>query len=284
MEKLVLNHYPEVASFVKFYRNISNIGLGANLLRCFERSGGQWTWLLGDDDIPVENAITKILAEIDAVSEDDFLIKFNSSNGGQVSLHERIHDLEELANYCKRNEFYSNLLFISSSIFKTSVMINNLSVGYHWNYTLSPHVAIIIKYLSIKGSICLIPQQLVIHGRAESEQQWNFVRLITGFTALADIEGAELFNIHAMPHIMRNYMGGRWLRSMAKAFLIINGRSMQFWRIHFLRVAGIYGGFTGFLITQAVWLIPLLNYIPSLRACINYLLGGQSAVKGLNRS
>jgi hypothetical protein len=284
VEQLVLDHYPSLKSFTRFYRNVSNIGLGANLLRCFEHSGSNWTWLLGDDDTPLENAILKILAEIDAAGDDDVLIKFNSANGGEVSNYERIYSLSELSIRCNVKGFYSNLLFISSSVFRTSTMLQHLGIGYHWNYSLSPHVAMLIKAMSYSGSIQLVPLHIVSHGRPDSEQQWNVVRLVTGFTTLADIEGAEKFQLLAMPYLMDVYLGGGWLRSMLKAFLTANGRSSRFWRLHFLRVAGVYGGGLGWCITQAVWLIPLLNYVPYLRVYCNSRLRGQSAMKGLERS
>ncbi|RZK28376.1 MAG: glycosyltransferase family 2 protein, partial [Hymenobacter sp.] len=57
---------PYLLSNVKVVRNTYNIGMAANILRCFENCDTEWLWVLGDDDPPHKNAVEIIIQEIKA--------------------------------------------------------------------------------------------------------------------------------------------------------------------------------------------------------------------------
>ena len=49
---------------VKILRNSINIGGNGNIIRCFEMCESDWIWVLGDDDMPMEEAIQSALSAI----------------------------------------------------------------------------------------------------------------------------------------------------------------------------------------------------------------------------
>ena len=228
---------PEVRSLpgidlqrIRFIRHSANIGLAANLLRCFEVAAGPWVWTLGDDDLPLPGAVQSILEEIKATDPEDILLKFNSTNGGQVNERYTIGDLEQLSKRCGDIGFYSNFLFISTSVFRKKVVLDRLNVGHHWAYSLAPHVAILLHAMAIRSAVKLVPRELVRHGPVSAGQQWNSVRLKAGLNSLGDIEGTEVFAASALPKLTLSYLRPRLWRNLALCFLSKNERSPRFWR------------------------------------------------------
>lgn len=281
---LVAERFPAEAPFIRIIRNPSNIGLAANLLRCFEHAKGEWTWLLGDDDPPLPSAVATILAELQHAKPFDILLKFNSSNGGNVSKRQRSKTIEDLSSRCKDVGFYSNLLFISSGVFRTDHMRKNLATGYHWGYTIAPHIAILIKSMTSGSSLLLAPFDLVEHGIAASDDQWNRVRLTTGFTALADLESAECFLQTAMPSIARCYIGTRPIKAILRDCLSDTGRPLEFWRLHYLRLGAVVGGWSGWWMVQLAWSLPILIKWTPIKRFSNRVIKRRSTVEGLDRS
>lgn len=281
---LVAERLPREAPFIRIIRNPSNIGLAANLLRCFEHAKGDWTWLLSDDDPPLASAVATILAELQHAESSDILLKFNSSNGGNVSKRQRSKTIEDLSSRCKDVGFYSNLLFISSGVFRTNHMRKNLATGYHWGYTLAPHIAILIKSMTSGSSLSLVPFDLVEHGKAASGDQWNPIRLSTVFTALADIESAECFLQTAMPLIARRYIGTLPIKAMVRDFFSDTGRPLEFWRLHYLRLGAIVGGWSGWWMVQLAWFFPILIKWTPIKRFSKRVIKRRSTVEGLDRS
>jgi hypothetical protein len=275
---------PACASRVTFLRNVGNIGLAANVLRCFEHARGKWVWVLSDDDTPLPAAVKTALLATERAIPSDVLLKFNSANGGHAAEHARIANIEELAIRCRDTGFYSNLLFISSSVFRTEVMRRHLSTGYHWGYSIAPHIAILLTCIPAGATVSIVPSSLVEHGVAEKKDQWNRSRLVTGFTSLAEIESSEQFARIAMPGIAMHYVGGRLIRSMVRDFFADTGRPSQYWQMHYLRLASVTGGWTGWMAIQLAWMLPHLVWVSPLRKAMQKFIRPYSALDGLSRS
>lgn len=126
--------YEKSCSYVKYYRNTKNIGFAQNYLKVVSYASGLYTWVLGDDDLPAENAIRELLNEIKKREKIDIIL-FNftqkdvymkkviknyiafADNESEFNLSND----SELFRYLN-NANYSHVLFsyISSYIFKTS--------------------------------------------------------------------------------------------------------------------------------------------------------------------
>lgn len=57
----ILDSYSKKYSFIKRIINESNIGADGNFLQCMKKASGQYTYLLSDDDILMENSLKNIL-------------------------------------------------------------------------------------------------------------------------------------------------------------------------------------------------------------------------------
>ena len=137
--------WPDDSPPIRWIRNPANIGLAANLLRVFEHSCGDWIWILGDDDPPLPDAVARIISAIGNAPEQCTLLKFNSTNGGEVSKTTDLGTPSDLAQKCRDPKFYSNLLFISSSVARRDRYIEKLGVGYHYAYSVAPHIAMLLS-------------------------------------------------------------------------------------------------------------------------------------------
>jgi glycosyltransferase involved in cell wall biosynthesis len=275
---------PASVGHVTFIRNVGNIGLAANVLRCFEHARGEWVWVLSDDDTPLPAAIKTALDAMESAIPSDVLLKFNSANGGYAAERARVANIEELAIRCRDTGFYSNLLFISSGLFRTEVFRRHLSTGYHWSYSIAPHIAILLTCIVEGATVGIVPFSLVEHGVAEKKDQWNRARVVTGFTSLAEIENSELFARVAMPRIAMHYVGGRFMRSMVRDFFADTGRPSEYWRMHYLRLASVTGGWTGWTVSQLAWMLPNLARLSPLRKALRKYIRPHSALDGLSRS
>lgn len=269
---------------VKIVRHSANIGLAANILRCFEYASGDWVWTLGDDDIPYPHAIQTILRELGKTEDRDILLKFNSANGGMVTEGKRIYTLEELSMRCSYIDFYSNFLFISSSVFRRKFVLERLGVGYHWGYSLSPHVAIVLHAMTSGLTVRLIPRELVQHGRVLPEQLWSVTRLRAAFNSLGDIEGADVFASVALPRLALAYLRPRMLRTLVLCFIAENERSPRFWRTFYARHAAVIGGMRGWAISQIAWILYCVAHVPGLRPLLKPLFPEGSAPVSYQRS
>lgn len=56
----IIREYKKKYQFIKYIRNEKNIGPDANFLQCMEKAQGHFIWLISDDDIVAEGAITQI--------------------------------------------------------------------------------------------------------------------------------------------------------------------------------------------------------------------------------
>jgi glycosyltransferase involved in cell wall biosynthesis len=63
---------------VRYLRNETNVGSGANFLQCFEQAGGKYVWIFADDDIIVPGGVAKILT---LLTIEDYALVHVSSYG-----------------------------------------------------------------------------------------------------------------------------------------------------------------------------------------------------------
>jgi glycosyltransferase involved in cell wall biosynthesis len=285
LEQYVCDRVEGARSAIRFVRNPSNIGACANVCRCFEVARGDWVWLLGDDDSLLPGALRSVLEVSAGASPSDVLLKFNSTNGGQVDHEEILDGIPALSTRCRNPLFYSNLLFISSSVYRRQTMVSRLSIGYHWCFSSAPHIAMLLDAIGAGGRMRLLPRELVRHGQAGAADNWNVTRVSAGFISLGDMESGGDFPANAMPAIALHYLGGRrWWRQLVKGFLSDTGRSPAFWCGYFVRFGSTIGGPRGLLITILAWGMRLLVKVPGVKTLGCRLLQPSDTLGNLDRS
>jgi glycosyltransferase involved in cell wall biosynthesis len=104
---------------VRVLRHRTNIGAHANIHRAIELAEGKWVWVLGDDDLPTEDAIARIFAAIDA---DTSAVFINFTTTLVAARHERPATLRStgLDAFIEILDLPNSLNFMSSSVWKTT--------------------------------------------------------------------------------------------------------------------------------------------------------------------
>lgn len=156
---------------IRVIRHESNIGGNANILRCIELSRGEWVWILGDDDPPVEGALELIFNKING-SQNLAMMNFKSPIGGAGSC-EVIggHNLLRIMDF-------GNFLFLSTSVFRRDLFIKYLADGYEAISTCAPHTAIALSVSVSENAKFLFIDQCIVDWEASPvSERWNFLRV-----------------------------------------------------------------------------------------------------------
>lgn len=270
---------------IKVYRNNLNIGLGPNLIRALEYSTSDWIWLLGDDDIPNIDSIEKISSCIRKNEHEDIcLIKFNSDAGGKLDNDLKIINTNELAILAKNPEIYSNLLFISNSIFNKTIILKQISLLYKFAGSLAPHIPAIIASVKNGHAIIWLNDEITSHGRPkEINGSWDLHLLRTGFLSFVDIDFDDDFINIAMPSIYEKYVENHFVKNMFLLPYRTRAYSSNYWKRYFFKMSSIYSGFKMYYLLFCGIIISLVFRIGFLH---KYLIKrvGKTRVGNFNRS
>lgn len=165
----------------RIIRNTCNVGVSANVLRCFEYAKGVWVWVLSDDDLPLPDAVDTALRNAREFNDAVF-INFWSN----VPTHFRDDDgalpprrdpmvLNGLGELIASHESFSHLLFISSSIYRRDILPDAISKAYIYSGTFAPHLNLLFIYLRRNGGKSVLsPDILVDWGRHDSgDKGWD---------------------------------------------------------------------------------------------------------------
>lgn len=116
---------------IKYIRNEKNIGPDANFLQCMRKAEGEFTYLLSDDDVLVEGALTRILDYLEKHRDVAFVyldsVGFSERYEGIEHCHcypECVMPVEENICTTDRKKFMSYAMrmwgFMASYLWKTS--------------------------------------------------------------------------------------------------------------------------------------------------------------------
>ncbi len=160
-------------------RNARNIGGNANILRCFEQCDTRWLWCLGDDDEIKPGSIGKILAAVDEHA-DCVAINFAIS---RLPRREKLF-IRSHAELAEKLDDYSNLLFISTTVFDADKLGPHLQVGHQYCYAHAPHLAVLFTAIGEGGALVLKNDNLIDHSHPSGAP---LVRLALGTPVLAEV-------------------------------------------------------------------------------------------------
>jgi glycosyltransferase involved in cell wall biosynthesis len=170
VQKLVRERKPDLPLTV--VRNRTNIGLSANILRCFESCQTEYMWLLGDDDAVEPNALQTIRQHIVTVPE---AIYWNFATG-HFSRPESFSTKGRF-DFLHRLDSIYMLLCISGGVYRVSSFLPHLSIGYLYSYSIAPHFALLLAATG-DDQVCFFSPAPVIR------YQQNFGEGIDGVDAL----------------------------------------------------------------------------------------------------
>ena len=113
------------AGLIHYQKNKFNVGADANIIKCIELSDSDYTWVLGDDDIPDENAVKTIFQ---TVGDDPHSVFLNFSS--DMFLRKKNINGSGLNQFIQAIDSFENMLFISASVYKTKYIQENLRHAY----------------------------------------------------------------------------------------------------------------------------------------------------------
>ncbi len=176
----------EVSNKIEVVRNRVNIGADANFMRCFELCETPYIWMLGDDDRIADNAIQLIFQEIGKYEHLD-LISINFASN--VCLIERknpviINSTTDLVN---KLDFFGNLLFISTSVYRVEEYLKNISFAMWGAYSMASQV--VSTLLAVRNNKVLVLSEihLVDHvNLPDAQEKWSHIQITLGLSTILD--------------------------------------------------------------------------------------------------
>jgi len=197
---------------INVIRNSNNIGLTANILRCFEMCTDDWLLVLGDDDKVKDGAINQILYDIKRYEDNHFI-----SYAWDEPSFQRKNDLTTIGINELIDSFESIgvILFTSASVYNVPKVIKSISYGNFFQSTYAPHLVMLFMSLGDSGKSVLSCNEIVINKGFETpfHLRWDqiffyqmvlLLRLPLKPTTLYKLKNrlVELTRLWTIPHLI----------------------------------------------------------------------------------
>ena len=149
-------------------RNNVNIGMSANILRCFEDSCDRdgWLWILSDDDYIKDNAIEIIQKSIDEADERVSFLKY-SSNKLKHNDNYIIETSRDLIKFISNNPRirFNSYIFLTNIVYKIDSIKPAIADAYDFTLSHVPHFILLNLSLSKKSILMHQSNELAIYRR-----------------------------------------------------------------------------------------------------------------------
>jgi len=157
---------------ISVVRHRYNIGMTANILKCFEECPDPWLWVLGDDDEVTDGAVARILGDINMKRELRFITyawDADSFKRGQEVITTGIDQFLETF------ETFGCVLFLSTSVYNMNKVVDSMSFGHFFQTSYAPHLVMLFMSLGDEGKCAFSRDQIVVNKGEEtpSELKWD---------------------------------------------------------------------------------------------------------------
>ena len=170
---------------IVYIKNKINIGLVANVCKCFEVSTGKWLWLLGDDDIPDAAALATIINILNKIDEGVAYVNFSSNIYAHTS--SLLMTEAPFWNYMSNGNRSSNVLFISTGCYRRDHIMPDYRFAYQYASTGAPHVVLVAAALR-RGFKAFVSDYKLIYRKPEAaEERWSDLLITQGLVSLPEI-------------------------------------------------------------------------------------------------
>jgi glycosyltransferase involved in cell wall biosynthesis len=276
-EEVIRSHFGGILpQGVNVLRNVVNIGLAANICRCFEHSSGTWTWILGDDDTVFPNALEHVLKAIscDLNNQASVGLYCFSSGIDQNESKSTIASIDELFKGLENQLKFSNFLFISSKVFLTKGFRDRARLAYHYCYTLAPHLAVSLSLLESGFTIQYERELIVGWRKPEQDQKWSCILVAAGLPTLAEIDGAAKSVRRHLASGLELMLWKPFLRGGINYILFDDQRGTDYWFLIFLRIFPFLRGGRRASACLLIVFGGIVVSLPLLRPLLRILLSG----------
>lgn len=222
---------------VRIVKNVVNIGGGANFCRCFELNQSDWIWVMGDDDELCDTALEDVLKVISELED---------SKVGYINFGIHMYPNESNSEITKLIDFespkwtdcfFSNLLFITSGVYRSKAIQGHLRTGYFAVYACAPQLAMICEMIhSGEYHAAVRTEMIVKHAICDEGQHWSNVKLLSGIISLFEMENAGKYMKPIVQSIVRNVRWRPFFKGGLKYIFCDHHRTVQFWFLILSRV------------------------------------------------
>lgn len=172
-------------------RNKINVGADNNIMRCFEYCETEWLWILGDDDILVDDAIELILTDVQTYSEAVNINYYTSSPGHPF--RDSLVISRGKKQHLNSMDSFGNLIFISTNIYNSKHINrkNDLSKGFHYTFSCAAHWFVCFNSLGKNDLTVLSNKEICRNGVdveiAPSSHTMSNIVFAFGFASFVDL-------------------------------------------------------------------------------------------------
>jgi glycosyltransferase involved in cell wall biosynthesis len=228
---------------IRVHREKVNIGMAANFANAFKLSNGKWMWLLGDDDRVADDAVKKILAELQCHPEYGVMNFGGATAVPPINERTVLRSLKDLCETFHDSWRLGTLFFMSNNVYNLNYVGMYLSKIYDWGYSTVPHAVPLLVCASEGIEILVTPDTIAEYVPGVGEQHWNIYRYRMGIPTIGEIPGCEVFLEQVIPSVFRqHHIFPNYLKAIPGC--IIKGkRPLIFWRHYCFRLAASTKGF-----------------------------------------
>jgi glycosyltransferase involved in cell wall biosynthesis len=190
---------------IKVVRNKINLGVSANIIRCFELCDTEWMWLLGDDDPPSDDAVSTILSDIKSNSSCSFL----NYKSHMTEKRKNTFFSTGMEEFIRGIDHFGNVLFISLGVYNLKTLQADMRLTYQLSYCLAPHIVYLLSAIKPHTKVAFLASE--IHDfslyNTSSEESWSWISLSLCFPILFEVplnvtqEAKVIFAEHILTHI-----------------------------------------------------------------------------------
>jgi glycosyltransferase involved in cell wall biosynthesis len=222
----ILRRFPIISSEVR--RNKWNLGLVANVLRCFEYCETDWIWVPGDDDIVCPDAIAKIISAIETDSEAVYF-SFLTETIKNLGLRKQTTVAKGVDGFTDALDMVGVVNFMSCSIWKAEVFRRFLSSAYSYAYSNGWTFALLLSGLGAAGQAVFSTDAIVKSSTiAPTSTRWSHRKFIFGWATLLEIPtsshvrtklAGKMLEIHSPENVTAYLLADAATRSWPDRFL-----------------------------------------------------------------
>lgn len=202
------------------HRHPFNKGAHGNLYFCFESATTEWLWILGDDDVPAEDGIDKILSSVkrhpNTLAFAFEVTEFRRNIGGHPPESE-LH-LKRLIEYLASDALYFTSL-ISSCVLNVPCTREGLIKGYQFASSFFPHLVWIIDSMQKHGGTIIYHPKIIVTCVSDGQRDAPLDPVLPNLRYLTRMLESD----HARSSLMdssyiRHFVGSWWKRLRSPGF------------------------------------------------------------------
>lgn len=213
----VCDKYKDIFPNFKIIRNNKNIGLSANILRCYEIAKEEYMWLVGDNDNYDFSDCSEVIS---AIEKSEFDLIFVQGNDKTNLKKTTIHELYEAGH---GNDIIGLMGTISAYILKTELFTSEcLQEGYDIAGYLYPQLAFMKKACDENFSAYISSKKIRIPDK-NPNVSYNTLELVDGWISSTLILEKKYAN-----ELVKYYLGHKLLYSILGAIIAVKARNLKY--------------------------------------------------------